>query len=240
MLPEFTPPELTDAQRHLLSSNLAEVRKRIAAAAARSGRDVSSVKLVAVTKYVDVRTTRALVELGCSSLGESRPQSLWQKAAELSSLPIEWHMIGHLQRNKLERTLPHLALLHSGDSLRLLEAINAACVATSQRLSVLIEVNVSGDAAKHGFAPDEVQQSLDALSKFKALDVRGLMTMAGREADADETRRQFASLRELRDRLALKQSGVAVAERTVDGHEWRLRGRDRRRRDHRACGFGAV
>src|SRR5258706_3498901 len=109
-----------------IRQNLAHVRSQIAAAAARAGRKSNQVVLLGVTKYVDVDTTRALFEAGLHDLAESRPQELWKKGEALQDLPIRWHFVGHLQRNKVERTLPCISLLHSGDSLRLLETVNAA------------------------------------------------------------------------------------------------------------------
>ena len=93
-------------------------------------------------------------------LGEGRPQELWSKAAALSDLPIRWHLIGHLQRNKVERTLPLVSMIHSVDSLRLLRAIDAAAEALGRTMPVLLEVNISGDAAKHGFSPAEMPERL--------------------------------------------------------------------------------
>jgi pyridoxal phosphate enzyme (YggS family) len=187
---------------HRIAENLHQVQARIAAAAARSGRQSSAIRLVGVTKYVGAEETQALVAAGCLDLGESRPQELWRKATELSDQPVRWHMIGHLQRNKLARTLPLVSLIHSGDSLRLLEAIHADIISRSAAPSpVLLEVNVSGDAAKHGFAPTELEPLGEALAALSGVEPRGLMCMAGREASVDETRREFARLRALRDRL---------------------------------------
>src|SRR5437868_11966942 len=109
----------------IIAANLQRVREQIADAASRAGRRPEEITLVGVTKYVDVAAARALVDSGCHDLGESRPQSLWEKAEALSGLAIRWHMVGHLQRNKVKRLLPHVHLLHSGDSLRLLEAVDA-------------------------------------------------------------------------------------------------------------------
>lgn len=180
---------------------------RIAAAATQAGRRPEAVRLVAVTKYVDAATTRLLVDAGCRDLGEARPQQLWDKAAALADLGIRWHLIGHLQRNKVRRTLPLVHLLHSGDSLRLLEEVDAERASQPAPLPVLLEVNVSGDAAKHGFAPDDVAPLAEALTKLTHLDVRGLMCMAGLEGSAADARREFAALRELRDRLRCEWSG---------------------------------
>lgn len=107
-----------------IAENVASVRGRIADAAARSGRTAADIMLVAVTKYVSADLIHPLVEAGCNDLGESRPQQLWEKAAALADLPIRWHFVGHLQRNKVRRTLPLVAMIHSVDSLRLLAAID--------------------------------------------------------------------------------------------------------------------
>ena len=184
-----------------IAANLQRVRERIAQAAERSGRSAESVTLVGVTKYLPTAATRVLADQGCLDLGESRPQSLWEKSADLADLPIRWHMIGHLQRNKVKRTLPLLSLLHSGDSLRLLEEVNGEAASLNRRLPVLIEVNISGDAAKHGFSPEEVEPALSQVAELTRLQVRGLMTMASLEGGADQARHDFAALRELRDRL---------------------------------------
>ena len=187
------------AQR--IAENVANVRERIAAAAVRSGRKPGNVTLVAVSKYVGPDAARALVAAGCHELGESRPQELWRKAESLSDEAIRWHMIGHLQRNKIARTLPLVSLLHSGDSLRLLEAVQAENAAPGRVTPTLLEINVSGDAAKHGFQPDEIEPLGDALTALTGVEIRGLMAMASLEGSPDDARREFARLRQLRDRL---------------------------------------
>jgi PLP dependent protein len=194
-----------------LIDNVQKVRDQIAAAAKRSGRPATAVKLVAVTKYVNADLAHQLAAAGCQDLGESRPQELWSKAEALAELtnatvsadPIRWHLIGHLQRNKVERTLPLVSLIHSGDSLRILEAIDRAVSAAQLRVPILIEVNISGDPTKHGFAPDEVEPNLSQITALSSLEFRGLMTMASREGDLDQARREFCALRQLRDKLAL-------------------------------------
>jgi uncharacterized pyridoxal phosphate-containing UPF0001 family protein len=216
-----------DAAR--IAENVAGIRGRIADAAARSGRTADAVTLVAVTKYVAANVTRLVVEAGCRDLGESRPQQLWERADELADLPIRWHLIGHLQRNKVRRTLPLVAMLHSVDSPRLLAAIDeerhswgGSCTATPNRpsegaavqlppqrsspcrsapLPVLLEVNISGETAKHGFAPDEIEPFLAHAGDYRHVSICGLMGMASLEGDLDVARREFAALRELRDSL---------------------------------------
>jgi PLP dependent protein len=194
-----------------IAENLAAVRGRIAESAARSGRRADDITLVAVTKYVGIEKIRTLVKAGCRDLGEARPQQLWDRAEVLADLPVRWHLIGHLQRNKVRRTLPLLGMIHSVDSLRLAAAIDEAldCGAgvppaasnPAVCLPVLLEVNISGEAAKHGFAPGELGPMLSQLASLPRLEVRGLMCMAGLEGDLAEARRQFAATRELRDRL---------------------------------------
>ncbi|MBC7854169.1 MAG: YggS family pyridoxal phosphate-dependent enzyme [Pirellulaceae bacterium] len=184
-----------------LSHNLARVRQQLAEAALRSGRGPEGIRLVGVTKYVDIATTRALFEAGLHDLAESRPQELWRKAELLHDLPIRWHFVGHLQRNKVERTLPLISLLHSGDSLQLLEAVSAAALKQGRIVETLLEVNISGDEAKHGFAPHVLRSSLSTIAALPGLQVRGLMTMAAMEGGNDRARRDFAALRELRNEL---------------------------------------
>ncbi len=192
---------LTDRDIRQLHENLARIREQIATAAQRAGRSAGDVQLIGVTKYVSADVARELVATGLHDLGESRPQELWRKVEALPDPQIRWHMIGHLQRNKLRRSLPSMALLHSGDSLRLLEGVNAECASLQRKQSVLIEVNISGDANKHGFQPDEVAAALPTIAALPNLEVVGLMTMAALEGGVDRDRRDFAALRELRDRL---------------------------------------
>jgi PLP dependent protein len=193
-----------------IAENVAEIRGRIADAAARSGRAASDITLVAVTKYVSVDIIQPLVAAGCCDLGESRPQQLWERAPALADLPIRWHLIGHLQRNKIRRTLPLVTLIHSVDSPRLMAAVDEECTGP---MPVLLEVNVSGETAKHGFSPDAIEPFLLELAGYRNIAVRGLMCMAGLEGDLDAARRDFAALRELRDRLRPRcPMGVSLDE----------------------------
>ncbi len=184
-----------------IRQNLAEVRGRMAEAARRSGRRADAIALVAVTKYVDEPAIRALVEAGCQVLGESRPQQLWERARQLADLPIEWHLVGHLQRNKVRRTVPVIRWLDSADSLALIAEVDRRAAELGQPIATLLEVNISGEAAKHGFEPAALGRCLDALAQFQHIEIRGLMGMARLEGGLDAARRDFAALRELRDRL---------------------------------------
>ena len=177
--------------------NISDVNGRIAAAAAKAGRAADEVTLVGVTKYVDAQVTREFAEAGHRVLGENRPQQLWQKQDELADLDIEWHLIGHLQRNKAKRTVELATLIHSVDSLRLLKSIDGVAADQNKTARVLLEINVSGEEAKHGFSANELPAIVEAVADFKAIQVDGLMAMAGLAGDQDDARREFASLREL-------------------------------------------
>ncbi|MGY8771154.1 MAG: YggS family pyridoxal phosphate-dependent enzyme [Pirellulales bacterium] len=189
---------MNQKQINQIEQNLLEVQQRITAAAAKSGRDEKQIQLIAITKYVGLEEIRCLLDLGCKKLGESRPQQLWDKADHFADQSIDWHMIGNLQRNKAKRTVPLVSLLHSGNSLRLLKTVNDLATAT-EPLDVLLEVNISGDAEKHGFTPLQLPEVMQQISEFPNLRVKGLMGMAARDGDEDAARRNFSTLRQLRD-----------------------------------------
>ncbi len=198
-----------------VADNLAGVRERIARAAERAGRTASQVQLVGVCKYVSAEVAAELVRAGCGDLGESRPQQLWNKAADTAfdGLDVRWHMIGHLQRNKVARTLPMAATIHSVDSPRLLKAINEAAAHQQARPRVLLEINCSGEAEKHGFTPDELREFAGELAEYPAVEICGLMTMAAGDGNLVTAAANFASLRDLRDELApALPAGVDLAE----------------------------
>jgi pyridoxal phosphate enzyme (YggS family) len=202
------PPILSGSKpmadsRQSLADNLAVVEDRVTAACRRAGRSRGEVTLIAVTKTVSSEIAALLPGLGIHDLGESRPQELWRKAAVVPP-PVRWHLIGHLQRNKIERTLPLVACIHSVDSLRLLVALEDACRQAARGLPVLLEVNVSREVSKHGFAPEEVPGLAAQLAELQHIHVEGLMTMAAYEEEPERTRPTFAALRELRDRLAVE------------------------------------
>jgi len=184
-----------------IASNVADIRQRIADAAQRSGRDAEDVTLVAVTKYVGLPEAQMLLAAGCRDLGESRPQGLWAKADAIDDSIVRWHMIGHLQRNKVRRTIPVVWLTHSGDSVRLIAEIDRLADAGDGPAQILLQVNISGDKAKHGFAADALAAALPQLAALPNVAIRGLMAMASLHGDLSVARRDFCSLRELRDRL---------------------------------------
>ena len=203
---------MTDIAKQL-ADNLAHLQDRIQSAKESAGRAGDNVQLVAVSKYVDTRITAALLESGCTVLGESRPQQLWDKAAQPELASAHWHMIGHLQRNKVPRTLPLVDLIHSVDSQRLLTAINNGAAEQNRRVRVLLEVNCSEEEAKHGFTSEGLKEFLPDLVDFSHIEVCGLMTMAARKGGLVTAARNFAALRKLRDEVAPScPPGVTLAE----------------------------
>ena len=194
-------------------ANLADVRGRIADAASKSGRAADDVRLVAVTKYVDADTTRQLVNAGAQCLGENRPQVLQEKAQKLADLQIEWHMIGNLQRNKVKRTLAHATLIHALDRDSLVDAVAREAAAQDRTIRCLLEVNVSGEESKHGYAADEVEAAIERIIPLPSIRLEGFMCMAGLAGDTDDARREFAMLREIRDTHAnLRTDNVDLRE----------------------------
>lgn len=186
--------------RVAIAENLARVRERIHRATQRAGRMEDSVRMVAVTKYVDLPVIRTLVEAGCRELGESRPRQLWQRAEALRDLEVAWHLVGHLQRNKVRRTLECVSLIHSVDSERLLLEIDREAQRLGQKLDVLLEVNISGEARKQGLAASEVEPLVGVAAQCEGIRLRGLMGMAQR-GPAAIVQAEFSQLRELRDQL---------------------------------------
>jgi pyridoxal phosphate enzyme (YggS family) len=207
--PLFDPAAPDPRLRDLCLGNLARVREAVAKACRRAGRAPESVRIVGVTKYVPPAWGAMLLEAGCPDLGESRPQSLWERAAAFTASgppwsAARWHLIGRLQRNKVRRTLPLVSLIHSLDSRRLLDEIVAEALAQQRRVEALVEVNLDGDPGRSGIAPEGVGDLLDAAAG-SPVEIRGLMGMASAPTPAGEdgaARRQFGLLRALRDRHA--------------------------------------
>jgi pyridoxal phosphate enzyme (YggS family) len=192
---------MNETTRSRLESNWQAVQNEVHEAADRCDRAPDSITIVGVSKYVDVELTKALFAAGCVNLGESRPQSLWKKAEEFDDdAAVNWHLIGHLQRNKVRRTLPIQPLIHSVDSQRLVDALSEEAQAQAANVRCLLEVNVSGDDAKTGMSRAGLHDVLSRLP-ISGVQVQGLMAMAGWGTDPDDARRQFDQVRQLRDEL---------------------------------------
>lgn len=204
-----TPVQLRDAYRR--------VKDRIAAAAEKGGRKAEDVVLVAVTKYATPDQIRTLVEMGHADLGESKVQQLQQRVPQMSEFlgrkktlaaaaprgmgdapsKVRWHMIGHLQRNKVKQVVPLVQLIHSVDSLRLAEELHAYGARIDGTIDVLLQVNVSGEASKSGVAAPAVRHLAEQLDSMMHLRLRGLMTMAPHSDNPEDARGVFARTAEI-------------------------------------------
>lgn len=191
-----------------IQANVAAVKQRIQDAATRSGRMADDVTLVAVTKYAQDEWVASLSRFH-PIFGENRPQQLAERVPQFDD-SIQWHLIGQLQRNKVRLSLPLAHTIHSVDSWRLLDRIELIGTELELRPRVLIEVNVSGEAAKAGFTPETLREEAAKLTALKTVNVTGLMTMAP-AGDAESTRSVFSNLRELRDQLAAS-TGLELTE----------------------------
>ncbi|GMU24670.1 MAG: UPF0001 protein [Phycisphaerae bacterium] len=201
--------------RRKLADNLKRIRERIQSACARARRPVEDVRLVGVTKTVEVDVIRTAIEAGLLDLGESRVQELVKRAGMVQehlsrrrsmdpqSTPPDprWHMIGHLQRNKVRTVLPWIDTVHSVDSLRLAEEISAEAERLNRTVPFLIEVNVSSEKSKFGIAVGAVPHLIEHIRGLSNIRIAGLMTMAPLEEDPESTRVYFARLREILEEL---------------------------------------
>ena len=197
-----------------IAANVASIQERMAAAARRSGRDLSDIALMAVSKTHPPERIREAYEAGLRLFGENRVQEFASKVVALQNLPdAEWHMIGHLQTNKAGKTVELFNAVDSVDSLKLADKLDAAAHALGKKLSVLIEINVGGEAAKSGIAPDSptLDELLIAAPRLESLQFRGLMTVPPFTDDPQAARAYFRKLRELRDNIvARKLSSVSM------------------------------
>lgn len=189
-----------------VAGRLRAVRERVAEACLRAGRDPAGVRLVAVSKQIPLPLVAAACAAGQRDLGENRIQDALPRQAQLARLlaaahppsdPPRWHFIGNLQRNKAGKAAGAFVLLHAVDSDRLAAALQERCAAAGVRQPVLVEVNLSGEARKHGAAPAGALALLETVAAAGSLDLRGLMTMARWGAPEPELRRTFAGLRRL-------------------------------------------
>ncbi len=211
-----------------LEDRYTEVKQRVAEAAQRSGRSPSSVYLIAVTKFAEPEDIRELIELGHRDFGENKVQQLSQRASVINewfdrmrlhprvagehgsfdpSTPVRWHMIGHLQRNKVRKIADLVRLVHSVDSLRLAEEIQQIANKLDREIDVLLQVNVSGEESKFGVpiaAAAAIAEQIDTMINVR---VRGLMTMAPLSKDPDAVRPHFVRCRELFDDMATQGVG---------------------------------
>jgi hypothetical protein len=195
----------------LIAKNFDLIREKIVAAARRVHRDPEEVTLVAISKTYSAELVREAVEAGQELFGESRVQEALIKIPNLPGR-LRWHFIGHLQSNKVRKTLPYFELIHGVDSPEIACEIERIGSELGLYPRVLLEVNVSGEGSKHGFAPEVLERKLEELLQLPRLQVEGFMTMAPLTPDPEGARPYFAMLRELRDRLAV---GVGIPLSTL-------------------------
>jgi len=185
---------------------LSEIRERIERARERAG-SAREVGIVAVTKTQPVPVLEAALAAGLKDLGENRVQELETKVEALGRDRCSWHLIGHLQRNKVRQAVPLFDLIHSIDSLRLAEALSAEAVRTGGVVEGLVQVNTSGEESKYGLAPEEVVDVVGEMAELPGLRLVGVMTMAPFTSDESVLRRTFAGARELFERCGREVSG---------------------------------
>lgn len=179
-----------------IASNLSVIEANICNACAKSGRDRSSVTLIAVSKTHPADVILEGYKLGLRSFGENKVQELSRKIEELPD-SIQWHMIGHLQRNKVKYIAQKVTMIHSVDSLRLAETINKEAVEYDRVIPILIEVNMAGEESKFGVSPDETPGLIKSISGFPNISVKGLMTVAPNAPNPEDNRVVFSNLNKL-------------------------------------------
>ncbi|MFE0268814.1 YggS family pyridoxal phosphate-dependent enzyme [Nocardiopsis alba] len=180
--------------------NLATVRERIAAAAERSGRDATRIRLLPVGKTVPEERLRTAARAGCREFGENKVQEADRKRRALADLDVRWSIIGHLQRNKARDVAAFASEFQALDGLRVAEALDRRLQAAGRGLDVHVQVNTSAEDSKFGLPPEELPAFLATLPRYSSLRVRGLMTLAVLDTDVDRVRACFSLLRTLRDR----------------------------------------
>lgn len=190
----------------MLKENLKNVEEKMKNACTNAGRNREEVTLIAVSKTKPVGILKEAYDLGIRVFGENKVQELVDKYDALPK-DIHWHMIGHLQRNKIKYIIDKVDLIHSVDSIRLAEAIEKEAAKRGITANILIEVNVAGEESKFGLAPEEVEEFVETVAQFKHIQVKGLMTIAPYVENPEDNRSVFAGLKKL---------SVDIAKKNVD------------------------
>lgn len=180
----------------MVQEQLEEVRQNIRNACERSGRKVEDVTLIAVSKTKPVPMLQEAYDAGARDFGENKVQEILEKEPQLPS-DIRWHMIGHLQKNKVRQVIDKAVLIHSVDTAGLAEQIEKEAVKRDLDVSILLEVNVAGEESKFGFAPEEVEEAAREIAKYPHVHIQGLMTIAPFVENSEENRGVFKKLYEL-------------------------------------------
>lgn len=184
-----------------IKENIENIRKRIADAAQRVGRDTDDIKLISVTKTVDIDKVEEAIEAGSLDAGENKPQELARKYDVLGN-KIRWHQIGSLQTNKVKYIIDKVCMIHSLDREGLAEEIDKRASKINRVIDCLVQVNISGEESKHGMTREEVEPFIRLVSeKYHNIKIKGLMTMAPFDAERDEIRKVFRNLKELSEEI---------------------------------------
>ena len=189
----------------MIKENLAEVEAKICAACERAGRDRSEVTLITVSKTNPVVRLKEAMDCGVTIFGENKVQEMLEKMEELPD-SLEWHMIGHLQRNKVKYIMGKVALIHSVDSLRLAQEISKEAVKQGTEENILVEINVAEEESKFGITTEEAIQLVEEIAKLPSIHVKGLMTIAPFVDNPEENRQVFQALKKLS--VDIKQKNI--------------------------------
>ena len=181
-----------------IKENLERVRERVVAAAARAGRDPAAITIVAVTKTHGPEIVTQAIEAGLADVGENRVQEFLAKAPDVK-LPCRWHLVGHLQTNKVAKVIGRFALVQSVDSFRLAEHLSRSGAAAGVTTDILLEVNTSGEESKFGLPPDDVLSACELIAKLPNLRIHGLMTVGPLGSDANAGGAAFVRLRRIKE-----------------------------------------
>jgi hypothetical protein len=195
-----------------IEKNVAKIRERINLAAKKGGRDPNDVRLIAVTKTVGIEEFRELLACGVRDVGENRLQVALPKLTALAEEELSWHFIGTLQSNKAKKVTANFSCIHSVDNWELILEIDRTARSAEKKIQVLLEVNVSGEASKHGLGPETVPDLVRRCRELKNVELVGLMTMAPLTDDQEKVRPYFRSLRKLADRSALKECSMGMSD----------------------------
>ena len=199
-----------------ISENTKRVQDRIDRAAQRSGRSADAVKLIVVTKTWPADVVQQVVDAGIRVLGESRVQEAQHKVPDVTG-KVSWHLVGHLQRNKVKQALPLFDLIHSVDTLRLAKEISRRAVQNNTPVRVLVQVNTSGEASKFGVSPSAALDLVGQIDELEGISVAGLMTIGTFDPDPETARPNFVLLRQIRDRIAIHKPHVSALSMGMTG-----------------------
>jgi len=201
-----------------IKENLERINTNIQAALSRSGAQ-RDIKLVAVTKNQGVERIKEAIACGVSRIGENRVQESLEKHELIDHEGLEWHMIGHLQRNKVAQAVDIFDWIDSIDSIKLARKISEKCAESGKTVKGLVEVNISGEEQKYGIAPEDAQKLISDMREFKNIELKGLMTMAPHYENPEDARPVFRRLYELKSTLGLEYTSMGMTNDYEKGIE---------------------